>query len=226
MRFLIVFFIICLASFNDSDSKCRIKKITNLVTNHTLEYFYNSKGLIVQDKDLGGNNISYQYINNTIIKTYSVGGHTNADTIFLNKKGLIEEAHETDGIVHKYKFTRDSFLEESQSLNRGYEGTDSRFEIVKGNVKMELVKDGKGNKFDVTYYEYYPNTKNTIGVENMGMPFMGKNSVNLEKKTIRILETDTAVIFTYYHFDQMGKVTIKSRYRNGLLIDSMGYTYY
>ncbi|MES2679821.1 MAG: hypothetical protein V4635_08055 [Bacteroidota bacterium] len=97
--------------------------------------------------------------------------------------------------------------------------TVSTITIKSGNVSS--INTSWGSSSDVTTFEYYPYTTNTIGNLNMGYNFRGKQSVNLLKS-----ETKGSVVTNYtYVLDAKNRV-IKKKVTTNNVTKGTTYTYY
>ena len=103
-------------------------------------------------------------------------------------------------------------------------------EYVKGNQVENTFYDENNKRFNTTLYTYYTDKENTIGYENMGMPFMGSNSKNpiRESKNFNASNPSDTLRNKYnYHFDEKGRISIKATYdKSGRIADSTHYSYY
>jgi hypothetical protein len=76
------------------------------------------------------------------------------------------------------------------------------------------------------YYHYDMDHLNTIGDENMGMPYMGHSARHVVREMIAVSpEGDTLRSFYRYHYDDRGRIIIRAAYRRSGLTDSVGYSY-
>ncbi len=204
-----------------------IKTTTNLVTKMYSEYFYNANRQVIKVQNSKGNVTTYEYEADKVIMNYQLSASTNSDTFLLNDEGFISEAHQTHSIS-KYKLTNNGYNYEIKSYYKEKIEWQTGNLIANGNIVMATTRTyltDKAPKNDTIWYQYYPNTKNTIGHENMGLIFKGRSSTNLVKKTI--WDSGKSLSVNNYHFDNKGRVSISVCYSgSGKLIDSTAYTYY
>ncbi|HAH22395.1 MAG TPA: hypothetical protein DCL77_01265, partial [Prolixibacteraceae bacterium] len=95
------------------------------------------------------------------------------DTLFLNKQGLVIAESGKD---IAYEYNLDGYQSElrageilSYTISNGNTLTRKAWEYIDGNLKLILT----------TNYRFIPNSINTIGNENMGISFYGKQDKNL-----------------------------------------------
>ncbi len=235
--FLLLPLILLIAAFQSKpgNSLIRIKQVDNLKTGSSASYTYDEQGRILTSKSSKGPGAQYQYTSNVAIKQLSAAGNIGAqtDTFRLNSNGWVEmEADNYEGktqSLSKYKYDVGGFMVEArQFINGSLAGTAS-YVIVKGNRTDYTYIDEKKEVLSKVHYTYYNDKINTIGEENMGMLFHGRDSKNLFKESIGLnAKGDTVSINFYsYKFDNQGRVTQRVlRQKNGALQDSTGYVYY
>ena len=169
-----------------------------------ITYSYDDKGRLATKKE-DNYTESYTYLSANLIKVSilyfknDVSIDSEEYSIMLDSKGLA---------VKHYIFEKDTlFL---------YFSPEGFFKNKSGNL-IEVL-DGNVLKEGTTTYEYYLDKINTIGNDNRGMPFMGKDSKNLVK-TVKYTGTTVNTVskrkrstsdYSYtYEFDSKNRV-IKS----------------
>ena len=235
--FILVFIVVISSAFQmipDSVRlKYRVKEIHFYLTKSISYYTYNTDGNIICIRSSKGANIVYEYYNGKIIKrTNDSLSHTsNVDTIILNGPGLAERIVNAD-----QERIVPSILEydKERHLIKNFALDDKGTVMGTGISKYENGNMTENHFFAdeekvSTTYKFYTDKSNTIGYENMGMPFSGATSKNPTKeiKTVNAERKDTIVNSYYYHYDDLNRIKTKVIYnKTGKLLDSTGYTYY
>jgi hypothetical protein len=216
------------------NSLIRIKEVDNLKTGSSATYIYDEQGRVLTMKSSLGATVQYQYIGNLAIKQFSGAGNFNAqtDTFELDKNGVAQfDRQGAPGGLSgqaKFKYDENGYRVETKQFYNGVVVAKYTNNMAGGNISRYTYTDDK-NISKVVLYFYYPDKANTIGDNNLGMTYQGKDSKNLMKESIALDEKgDTAsIMFYHYKFDNQGRVTHRVvRQKNGALQDSTGYTYY
>jgi hypothetical protein len=98
---------------------------------------------------------------------------------------------------------------------------------AKNAVEIQHVNVANGTTYD--YFTFLTSNNNTIGVQDFGQYYLGVSSSNLISTDVQINQAgDTTDIISYrYRYNGSAYVdTMVSYHRNGLLADSITYTYY
>jgi hypothetical protein len=218
---------------NDAALKSKIRQTTDLTIGNAVTYTYNPDGRIalIKGKKV---TISYEYKGNVIMRktTDSAGRLLIKDSMILNNKELVITRFDNPGhyVIDVY-FTLDydnaGYLTARRSVYQNKEaGALDEFKYSQGNQISLTQSDGR-IKPNIIYYSYYPDRLNTIGNDNMGMTFNGHSSLNALKDAIHIQSIgDTLRTTYYYHYDDKGRIIIRTGYYKSKLTDSTGYSYY
>ena len=181
----------------------KIKRITYYDANepYSVGFAYNGDGLLSK-KGV----ISYSYQGDTMVMLSSGAYYT------LNEDGLAQYSNgNTEPRLYNREYDSDgravSEIEYPQSISYTYEGD---------NLSIEHVVSSFAS-YDVQY-TYYTDKENTIGNQNMGQPYLGKQSKNLAKT---ITGQGTPLEYTY---DFYSNGNVKAVYRNNYL--HAEYEYY
>lgn len=175
-------------------------------TSQTSHFEYDQKGRIIKKTYAPDGVETYRYLSDSLIvkQTHENEVLIHIDSLWLNDQGL--------AITHKSKeysagglgFTH-TFTSTYEYNAEGYRIKSSQgpidYEIQDGNtVKLTLYSSPRGSftqwqqqdstdtlVIDFTYtFEYLPNSFHTIGNENMGITFMGKQNKNLVASIVTV----------------------------------------
>jgi hypothetical protein len=181
----------------------KIKRITYYDANepYSVGFAYNDDGLLSK-KGV----ISYSYQGDTMVMLSSGAYYT------LNDDGMAEYSNGSpDPVVVGRQYDSDgravSELENGQNISYTYDG-DNLSERHSNSMSFS----------SVVQYTYYMDKENTIGNQNMGQPYLGKQSEN----PIKSESSDWVTVDYSYDFYSNGN--IKAKYiHNNLLAE---YEYY
>lgn len=181
----------------------KIKRVTYYDANepYSVGFAYNGDGLLSK-KGV----ISYSYQGDTMVMLSSGAYYV------LNDDGMAEYSNGSpDPIVNNRKYDSDgravSEIEYTQNISYTYDG-DNLSERHSTSMSFS----------SVIQYTYYTDKENTIGNQNMGQPYLGKQSKNLAKT---ITGQGTPLEYTY---DFYSNGNVKAVYRNNYL--HAEYEYY
>ncbi len=199
------------SSSNDSSSS-RILKETKyeilndsiIIDSSVITYSYDNKGRLASQKEDNYSEV-YTYVSANLISvstTYSKNDGTLKSgkySIILDSKGLATKHYVDEKDTLFLYYTSDGFLKGNK--------IDHIIEVFGGNV----IKETNAS------YEYYIDKNNTIGNENRGIYFLGKDSKNLVKSAkyigttvpISVRKRSTSDYSDTYEFDSNDRV-IKS----------------
>jgi hypothetical protein len=175
---------------------------------------YDEKGRLVGEvdkrnsADYYSSTISYEAYKYIWTSVFVESGNKMERTGTLNEKGLVTS------VTHICSIDRDSGTEILEYNSEGYcihclltykDGikNENTYTFSGGNL-VEGKESFQHNFYDWKY-TYYTDRVNTIGVENLGVSFMGKQSKNLIKSETK-KETGKEVTYTY-EFDSKNRVT-------------------
>lgn len=200
----------------------RIKK-TSVYMNGQLSfettYHYDATGRIIREDISDNYYIQYSYLPGKLTMKAFLPDEEDipADTMLLNGKGLqISDFPSTTIEYDAY-----GYLEKMTLLINKVPNSHT-FQIENGNTVHWTLRIGNHleNIVNDQAYEFLPNSTNTIGYENMGMPFYGKQNENLLAKTTYISHSANSTYVyesseTYeYLLDARNRVTKKSTVEN------------
>ncbi|HLN73181.1 MAG TPA: hypothetical protein VK205_07790 [Prolixibacteraceae bacterium] len=176
----------------------------------TTTYEYDNLGRIAKISYNAGRYEKYNYVSDTLlfIEAYSNMVHYNTDTLLLNSRGLVAAHHKKTA----FEYDSEGFLVKSTTMN--YPADIKSYEVGEGNVLGYTFHqfDMGDNSETLSVYtcQYLENSVNTIGYENMGISFYGKQSKNLLSKShLKIIYTDFTREFDAafsYQFDRYRRV--------------------
>lgn len=147
---------------------------------NTTTYEYDPSGRIAKISYKAGRYEKYSYVSDTIIlkEIYNNEFDHYTDTLLLNDRGLVIAVNKSNA----YEYDAEGYLVKATIVkdNHTYTTTHS---ILDGNmVENNIVVDSVGHILEIYKYEFSYNTTpaapNTIGTENTGIAFWGKQSKN------------------------------------------------
>jgi YD repeat-containing protein len=211
----------------------KVKQIVNLRSGKATTYTYTADGRILSIKNYIGGGSFYEYSGRGVIRKINsdLTKVTAIDTFILNNKGVAIESHNAEewsnGIRQPMTYNESGYPLESKMLDKGKVMFTDRRDYKDNNAISQSQKSQEYKNPNMLYFTYYTDKVNTIGNGNTGLSFMGHSSKNLIKENICISTSgDTSRVFYTYHFDERDRVIVRSSYRNGMMMDSVGYTYY
>jgi hypothetical protein len=237
---IFIIFSSCKESENDelSNSTPKLKKVTyyrgDSITSYSICEYDNS-GRLIKLALSDGWYYKFTYASNRIIESrYLTGGNeVGTDTLLLNEKGLVI-SRASGTITYEYDM-EGNFVKIN---HKTYHPTSYTYRNENGNTVQITEMDGDSCESirSVMTNKFLPNTTNTIGTENMGITFNGKQDENLlsETKYIRYGPVYTSesneiyILYTYeyeYEFDAQKRVT-KRKTVGDIPNTYSTYTYY
>lgn len=226
LLFLMAAFISCDRS-DDKDvtpSIPKIKTITRTTATSTTIHTYHYDGLGRISKLTGSDKVSVQYVyqKDRIIRIDSLQQQT--DTLLLNDKGLVVSApnywitreYNPDGYLVKLIF----------SNPQGQFEITSEYKVTDGNISTYEV--WAFQKLSDSYdYLYLPNSTNTIGNENKGTNFYGKQDKNLVSSFTAMTHSTGDWLVVNYRYELDAQNRVVKRYTISPTGDVYeAYTYY
>lgn len=199
----------------------------------TTKFFYDKDSRVIRIENSNGVTSVYEYKPEVIYRRTTDPRTKKAftDTFELNGKGMVTRhrmgyaAPERSTRIREYD--SDGLLLKERSVNPSSMQGTTTYTNRDGNpisTTQELTGDSWVGK---SFYTYYPSGANTIGNENMGMGFEGRNPRSLVQSHIQVWRPgDTSRTYQRYHFDAQGRVSVRATYYEGRLGDSTAYTYY
>lgn len=201
----------------------------------TTEYYYKADGHISYTENPQKKKFSctYHYLPGMVIRRYhdDMRNRSFSDTMFLNKKGLVEKYVSGNRLVWTlmHFYNSDGQLIKSMNLEmNGKESYSTIYGYLNGNRISRSALDPSGSTYSWLKYQYYTDKPNTIGNENFGLDFAGADCRNPEKySSLEFMGRPNNYKY-YYHYDERGRISIKAHYdvESGKLLDSTSYTYY
>lgn len=179
------------------------------VTN-TTTYEYDNSGRITKISYNASFYEKYLYVSDTMLLVQSYNNEFNyaTDTLILDNKGLVvADNHKTT-----FEYNIDGYLVKSTTMSSPV--TISNYEVWDGNILGRTYSQYDLDEDSVIQFvytnQYLTTATNTIGLENTGRPFYGKQNKNLVSKTYlkrvypdNVLEND----YTFsYQFDRYQRV--------------------
>jgi len=193
----------------------------------SVNYEYDATGKVMKAyfDDISYTKYTYTSGKINIDTHYPDPAYNRSSSVRVNSKGLATSQQYGD-ILYTFKYDSIGY---HVVTNFNYD-TVYYAKIVDGNTILKKEIHLSSNKINVTWeYEFLPN-KNTIGDQNIGIIYRGKQDNNLpskETEVIREYNSVREIIKEYtYEFDSQNRVTKRSTIRNGNLYITEYYTYY
>lgn len=191
----------------------RIKSIHYLGNNgYKANFEYDSKGRLIK-YNMDGIIFKYEYSDSKVINTFP----SSQDTMlyFLNADGLADSTN--------FGFTYD-FDENGYQIHQFYDTNNQWTFIIRNGNRSTAKRIVSGVITNLNYL--YSQKNNTIGMENNGMSFLGKQNINLTSKEIFHQIPNLPDTLDYsYEFDNKDRV-VKQIIINSGKADTIIYTYY
>ncbi|MBS1686638.1 MAG: hypothetical protein JSS76_18005 [Bacteroidetes bacterium] len=211
----------------------QLKGADSLTGKGVTKFFYDKDSRVTRVENSNGVTSVYEY-KPTVIYRRTTDQRTKkafTDTFLLNDKGLVTQhrmgyaAPERSTNLREYDST--GLLLKERSVNRTPMQSITTYTNRDGNpvsTTQQLTGDSWMGR---SFYTYYTTGSNTIGNENMGMGFEGRNPRGLVQSHIQVWRPgDTSRTYQRYHFDAQGRVSVRATYYQGKLGDSTAYSYY
>lgn len=243
--FITILFIACLLTFTYSCKKTnnnaqagpyvpnisypKIDYEIDSVNGDTIYFFYNSQGNLIKEK-YTNIYVDLVYTTNKVnVNVYENYSLTYTYEYFLNSSGLATTAIETslnksETNNNNLHFINNNVLKNTTDTTYYYYnsygylisakyGTELyNYTYLNGNLTTEI------SPYDTTTYQYFDGKLNTVGNNNIGVNFLGKQNKNLLKTTIYYNSGQPYQTVNYnYEYDINGRVKteiINSNYSN------------
>lgn len=141
-----------------------------------LSYEYDQAWRLIKQTNSDGWSYQYTYAPGMVIEKKNYPNGSGVDTLLLNEKGF--EISRSRGYLTT-AYDQEGFI--VKKIRHTFEPTAYFFTKENGNIVQVTEMDGDSYHHicNVQTMEYLPNSTNTIGPENMGMSFYGKQDPNL-----------------------------------------------
>ena len=192
----------------------RISRMFNSWTGTMSYYSYDSKGRLIKELDsihysygiARGMSTSYYYADSIITELVTdYNQESSLQVLYLNSKGLLVTRNFCSAVPntgYSMKFTYE-YDNNNYLIKQNNNGSIITYTILNGNV--DNINLGHG----IVYNYNYSNYLNTIGNENFGQSFLGKQSINLNSGyTYQFDSKNRVSSMTYY----IGTREIKNEY--------------
>jgi hypothetical protein len=125
----------------------------------------------------------------------------------LNEQGFAVSFFNYHLVLWIQSYNSDGYVTQHRTVSP-YANTTTDCYYSCFNLTVEIIqsKETSGVRYDTIWYEYYPGKSNTIGNENHGLAFLGKQD-NLLLKSVR--GTNRSPYSYTYVFDSLGRVQWK-----------------
>lgn len=201
--------------------------------NYIMTFQYDDSFRATKIVQLNGTYKTYDYVDTTVtVKAYNSTGTAliSIETYILNSKGLAKSmlgtgSYKTTGTwSEKYEYDNNGYLTKEVFTSTLETGHTAIYSIKDGNMITEAFF--YSGQYDSTFYEFSTATKNTIGNENMGLSFLGKQNINLFNLMNEKSSTHGTSPYTYtYEFDSQNRVSKLVREGEGNSTVTSTYTY-
>jgi hypothetical protein len=226
--------------------KTIIQKNTSGVVFLRRDYQYDNQRRIISQKlsypeDSAEFTYKYEYLPSLVIVKFLLN-----DTILKNKSiyhlnilGLATEvthfAYFTNldsitGPNSLYQYNSEGYMTEMKDFNKDSSLSQSyTSQIIGWNVSsLVLYRPSWGPDVITETYTYIPNSINSAGNSNMGMPFLGKSNTNLIEASVLTSAVVKTATFTY-SYDTFNRV-LTTKITGGTMVtispSELSYTYY
>jgi hypothetical protein len=216
----------------ESFSGAKVLTATNMVAGYIDTYTYNSDGSVALIQRNSGEKVAFIYAGDSVsrrsinaasvvesITNYFLRGDTYADTSY----GLVQAQNNSS----TYAFNSDGQLVQQKNFAFGNPVLIADYSLTNKNVSSIAYTNPASNTHSYAYYSFGTAT-NSIGNQNFGQGFLGVGNLNVVNTCVQIAQNgDTTGIITYkYRYNGGSDIdTMVSYNRNGLLLDSMAYSY-
>lgn len=228
---LLVAFSACNKEDEPGQSANRIPLIKTIVTtgnySDSVHFEYDSTGRIIKASHSSEQYTLYTYAPNKLtIHTYrgpSLPDYTSSYR--LNDKGIATST-QIDGYLYTFKYDSTGYL-----VSKMYNNDTINFMRIKdGNTLMKKEFYLRDKYMTMTWNYQFNTNANTIGDENRGMSWNGKQDKNLPIKetevfTLRNYAKESITEYTY-EYDTQNRVTKRTTFEYGDLYLTEYYTYY
>jgi hypothetical protein len=216
----------------ESFSGAKVLTATNMVAGYIDTYTYNDDGSVALIQRNSGEKVAFTYEGDSVsrssinaasvvesITNYFLRGDTYADTSY----GQVQAQNNSSA----YAFNSDGQLTQQKNYAFGSPVLVADYTLTNKNVSSVAYTNPVSNTHSYAYYSYGTAT-NSIGNQNFGQGFLGVGNLNVVNTCVQIAQNgDTTGIITYkYRYNSGSNIdTMVSYSRNGLLLDSMAYSY-
>jgi hypothetical protein len=201
------------------DKYPRIKSIQNLGANRYTNYYeYDSKGRLIK-LNLDGYTQKIEYFDSYLKYIFLDSNLAPMITYtnYLNSKGLMVQS---SGMEYTYDSNGYCITSFNYPMNVSVKNT-----IKSGNISESITANINYATFSISIYEYSPKN-NTIGNENKGQCYLGKQNINLTSRQINISAPNLPDTTNYsYEFDSKDRVIKQIETHSGNINTTL-YTYY
>lgn len=232
---LVAFFVaVSACKKNTPFSGAKINTLNDFVAGYSETFTYNANGTVSTIVRSDGTRQAVYYSGDTVtVATLNgLGQTTSAIDYILNSSAYADTSQGQFVDQHNsaaYTYDGNGMLTVVKTyVNHVLKNTDNYTNnSAKNAVVIQHITPGSGVTYD--YFTFLNSNGNTIGVQNMGEYYLGVSSADLIAEDVQINQTlDTTDIITYrYRFNGSSDVdTLVAYHRDGLLADSITYTYY
>lgn len=191
-------------------------------------YEYDSLGRLVKLTNSDGTFTEYENRKDMIIiKTTKETVFPSSDTLLLNDQGLVSS--QLLGLITR-EYVDGMLVKSTYYDSEGIPGSEYDYQTSDGNTigfKIWDLHPTNPHLLITCEYEFLPQSVNTIGIENRGMGYYGKQDKNLVIQTKRLMHMvhDEVITHCHYQWDSQNRV-VKSWTEDNQNSDYYTYIYY
>jgi YD repeat-containing protein len=221
---------------NKKSAPAVLKSVTNSGSGVTTSYSYDGNGRATEIANSNGTKTTITYTGDTVTEVYSEAGNVVSVKAILLSNGLAVSSITTNGSgtitgFTDYTFDGNGFLVAEVNYDANHQYINRKeYAINDGDIKIWTNRDTlvNENNFEYYYDHYYIEQKNTIGNNNRGLTYYGKNSGRLTKISTRYNYYLGNLRYSHgYTFDEYNRVFTEKVYdHHGVLKYTNTYTYY
>lgn len=212
-----------------------IKSVTNSGSGVTTSYTYDGNGRATEISNSNGSKTTITYAGDTVTEVYTEAGNVVWAKGILLSNGLAVSSVTTNGNgavtgFTEYTFDSNGYLVLQVNYDSAYQYTNrQQYNMGDGDMQSWFNRDTLvlENNFEYYYGHHYIEQKNTIGKNNYGITYYGKDSQRLIKTSTRYNYHIGNLRYNHgFAFDEYNRVTLEKVYdHNGVLKYTNTYTY-
>lgn len=175
-------------------------------TSSTNIFSYNSNGTLNILTESDGSYTKYEYAGTKIaVKSYNNSGIlTKTDTLTLNSSGLAVNYSSSNSYT-TYEYDVNGYLKKELKYNYNVLTDSTLYKILDGNTTTISLNGIQQPYNYLVEYQFLTDKVNTIGNENGGITFLGKQNFNLPQSYTVSGSMQYSMVYTY-EYDSKGRV--------------------
>jgi len=211
-------------------SGSKVLTANNLLAGYTETYTYNDDGNLVTVQRTPGNRTDYTYSGDTVLmQEYNGPVLVSGMRYFLNGDAYADSSYglvQAQNNSYTYAYDGNGQLTQLKAYAFGAYSSTTDYTVGNKNVTVAYTTQANGTNSSV-YYAFVNTVTNTIGNQNFGRGFLGIGNLNAPVTRVNINSNgDTTDVVQYkYGVSNSNIVSMVSYNKQGVLVDSMTYTY-